>query len=227
LGEILQIPKVTTVHYLDFDVDLLGKQDAVVLISQEMQRNFAHLNIVSHVVENGVSLPMHACSKKPWQKRALFLAQVTPAKEKNFLEMTRSLLSWGWTVSSAGNWHHRGVTSHGWVNDVGTLLKESDMMIGSGRAVRQGMAWGIPAWVLGAYCDGLVTCENVTQLEETNFSGRSSRQPFSQSKAAIHLKNPSPDDMWFLGDFGRKRAREHYTIDHMAAKLAVIYEKCL
>ncbi|NMB21336.1 MAG: glycosyltransferase family 4 protein [Firmicutes bacterium] len=227
LGKIFQIPKVTTVHYLDFDANLLCTQDAVISISQEMQAQLKKLGITSHVIENGVRIPKQLSTRNTWKKAALFLAQVTPAKEANFRQMTESLLDWGWTITSAGNWSHRGVTAHGWINDVGAVLRDSDLVIGSGRAVRQAMAWGKPAWVLGTYSDGLVTPENIVQLEETNFSGRFSKQPFSRSKASVYLENPSPKEMQELGHFGRRHATEQFSIERMVKKLVLIYESCL
>ncbi len=227
LRDLLQIPSVTTVHYLNFDaLELLHKQDAVILISLEMQKTFAHLASISYVVENGVVLPSQHPKRNPWRKRVLILAQVTPDKEENFRRMTNSLLAWGWDVSSAGNWYYKGITSHGWVNDVRALLRESDLVVGSGRAVREAMAWGIPAWVLGSFSDGLVTPENVTQLEETNFSGRASKEPFLQCNAASYLQNPSPVKMKELGAFGQERAKQHYSIGLMAEKLIGVYEEC-
>jgi glycosyltransferase involved in cell wall biosynthesis len=228
LSSLLKIPSITTVHYLGFgSASVLERQDAVIVISREMQKAFEHLTIPTYMVENGVPLPPQHQPMKPWRRNALFLAQATPEKEKNFRSMTESLLAWGWNISSAGNWRHEGITSHGWMNEVGTLLKQTNLVIGTGRAVREAMAWGTPAWVLGTYCDGLITPENITQLEETNFSGRFSKRLFSPNEAALHLKEPSSRDLQALGTFGRKYAQEHYSIQSMVEKILAIYGKCL
>ena len=227
LGEQLEIPLITTVHYLDFDPQLLKKQDAVVLISGEMEQSFGKLDVASFVVENGVPVPKDVSPSCSWNKKAVFLAQVNPAKEGNFQAMTETLLTWGWNIHSAGNWRYPGVICHGWVNDVEPLIRSSDLVIGSGRAIRQGMASGKPCWVLGAYSDGLVTPENVADLEWTNFSGRFSKEPFSPRKAAKDLKKPLTGKMLTLGAFGRKHAEEHFSIEGMVEKLVTIYENCL
>ena len=185
LSRLLQIPIVTTVHYLDFaPVDLLAKQDAVIFISSEMKANFEYLPVPTFVIENGIPLPQGHPTLKPWQRQALFLAQVTPEKEENFQMMSESLLAWGWQVTSAGNWRHKGIQNLGWVKEVQPLLRHSNLVIGTGRAVREGMAAGCAVWVLGAYSDGLVTPNNVGLLQQTNFSGRSSKKPFCPEKAA-------------------------------------------
>lgn len=232
LSNLLQIPSITTVHYLNFQsTSLLKRQNGVIVISREMQRIFQDMQVTTYVVENGIPLPQRLPLMKPWRQRALFLAQTTPEKEKNFRSMTESLLEWGWNVSSAGNWRHEGITYYGWINEIGFLLRQTNLVIGTGRAVREAMAWGIPAWVLGAYCDGLVTPENAAQLEETNFSGRSSRRPFSRSEAASYLKEPSPQVLEALGTFGKRRAQEHYSIQNMVEKVLAVYgeylPKCL
>ena len=227
LGEQLWIPTITTVHYLQFEpISFLAEQDAVILISQEMSKHF-HLPVPTFVVENGVPLPQYSRSTKPWHKEALFLAQVTPEKQKNFQEMSESLLEWGWNVSSAGNWHHKGIKQLGWVNEVGPLLGKTNLVVGTGRAVREAMASGSTAWVLGDYSDGLVTPKNVATLEETNFSGRSSRKAFCKKDAAKYLEKPTPQKMQALGSFGRKHAQKHYSIQSMVETLSTIYEKCI
>ncbi|NLL43731.1 MAG: glycosyltransferase family 4 protein [Firmicutes bacterium] len=228
LGALWHVPTVTTVHYLDFQAkELLSEQDGVILISREMQDVFHDLVVPSYVVENGVYLPRPGAGAKPWSKKALFLAQVTSKKKENFRSMTESLLAWGWQVSSAGNWCSEGIFCHGWVNEIGSLLSKTNLVIGTGRAVREAMAWGTPAWVLGSYSDGLVTPENVGQLEETNFSGRCSKRPFSPSEAEPLLKDPSPQTWHELSVFGRERALRHYSVEAMTRKLGAVYEECI
>lgn len=227
LGELLQVPIITTLHYLEFEAHaLLAKQDAVIFISLEMKQRFS-LPIPTFVVENGVQIPRIDRQKQAWRKDALFLAQVTPEKQKNFQKMSDSLLKWGWNVNSAGNWQIKGVNHLGWVNEVWPLLRTTNLVIGTGRAVREAMASGTPAWVLGVYSDGLVTPKNVNWLEETNFSGRCSRGAFREDEAAKYLEKPVPQKMQALGTFGREHASKHYSIENMAETLCVIYEKCI
>ncbi len=227
LSQLLGIPSVTTVHYLSFrPINLLAKQKAIILISPEMRQVFGRLPANTYVVENGVPIP-YPKPVKPWRRKALFLAQATEDKQSNFRSMTESLLAWGWEVSSAGTWRHDKITCHKWVNDVSPLLQEANLVIGTGRAVREAMAWGTPAWVLGAYSDGLVTPENVAELETTNFSGRSSKKAFARDEAALYLENPSPKELHALGEFGHRYASKHFSIQNMAKELFDIYEECI
>lgn len=227
LSRLLNIPSVTTVHYRNFGSrNLLAEQDAIILISHEMQQIFGSVPVPTYVVENGVPIPP-AVPARPWRQQALFLAQATHDKERNFKYMTESLLEWGWEIHSAGSWHHEGIISHHWVHEVSSLLKQANLVVGTGRAIREAMVWGTSAWVLGAYSDGLVTPENVAELERTNFSGRSNKQAFSRNEAALYLKKPSPEKLQALGAFGRKHAKGHYSIQDMVDKLLVIYKACI
>lgn len=227
LGRELHIPTLTTVHYLDFAPrELLQEQDGAIFISKEMEEHFGSLDIPTFVVENGITIPQGTPPRHSWKKRALFLAQVTKEKESNFQVMAQSLLEWGWTITSAGNWRYRGINSLGWVNDVSPLLRQADLVVGTGRTVREGMAHGAAVWVLGAYSDGLVTPENVEKLRRTNFSGRTTREIFSPKAAALDLREPSLERFSKLGNFGRQYAQEHFSLEAMVKKLIPIYQAC-
>ncbi|NMB01783.1 MAG: glycosyltransferase family 4 protein [Firmicutes bacterium] len=228
LGQHLQVRTLTTVHYLDFEPrELLQEQSAVVLISEEMKAFFSNLSVPTFVVENGVNIPLPNHFRKPWQKRALILAQVTAEKEENFRRISRDLLDWGWKVTSAGNWRFKGVKHLGWVNDVWPLLKQADLVVGTGRAIREGMAANSAVWILGTYSDGLVTPENVELLRQTNFSGRTSKREYCSQSASGDLKDPSIERLQALGNFGRQYASEHFSSKKMAEKLALIYKGIL
>lgn len=224
LGRQLHIPTVSTVHYLDFAPrELLEEQQAVILISREMQARFADLRVPTFLVENGVRLGRLKPSSKRWRQLALILAQVTPDKRDNFLQLSQSLLNWGWDVLSAGNWQYPGVKYLGWTHEVTPLLKQANLVVGTGRAIREGMAAGCAAFVLGAYCDGLVVPENVWALQETNFSGRTSKKPFSPSIAERTLAQPEPELFQALGRFGRRYALQHFSSRKMALAVQEIY----
>lgn len=225
LGHQLQIPTLSTIHYLDFQpLELLEKQDAVIFISEEMKELFSNLTIPGYVIENGVPLPQGKVQNKPWEKNALFLAQVSTEKEKNFRAMAESLLAWGWNVTSAGNWRFPGVNYLGWVNNAELLLEQNNLLIGTGRAIREGMASACTCWILGEYSDGLLTPERIERLQKTNFSGRQTKSQFSPYDAAPFLQHPSPSVFQTLGDFGRSYARQHFSIKAMVEKLSLLYQ---
>lgn len=228
LGQELNIPTLTTVHYLDFEPkQLLQKQAAVILISREMREDFGDLQVPCFVVENGVRLPRLRPRAKRWRQRALLLAQTTPEKQENFHQLSQCLLQWGWEVVSAGGGSFPGVRYLGWVHDVEPLLRGADLVVGTGRAIREGMAACCAAFVLGRYCDGLVTPENVEKLQTANFSGRAYRAPFCPAAAAASLAQPQPAYFQELGRFGRRYALQHFSSRKMALAVEEIYRSIL
>jgi len=228
LGQRLNIPTVSTVHYLDFAPrELLNKQAAVILISREMQAHFADLTTPSFVVENGVNLGRLKPRTKRWRQLALILAQGTPEKRENFRQISQYLRSWGWEVACAGHWPCPGTKYLGWVHDVTLPLKQANLVVGTGRAIREGMAAGCAAFVLGVHCDGLVTPDNIWALQETNFSGRTYKQTFCPSSAAQTLAQPEPEYFQALGRFGRRYALQHFSSRKMALAVVEVYRFAL
>lgn len=228
LGQALEVPTLSTIHSLDFElVNLLENQEAVIFISEEMAKHFSGLAVLSHVIENGVDLPRSNPHPQAWNRQALILAQVSANKEKNFRSMTESLLTWGWNVKSAGNWRYPGVSYLGWVHDVEPLFAQTNLVIGTGRTIREGMAAGSAAWVLGEYSDGLVTPSKVEDLVKTNFSGRRSKAPFAPETAAAWLRDPLPEYFRELAEFGPPYAREHFSIEAMVHKVLALYQRLL
>lgn len=230
LSKTLQIPCLTTIHYLDFNaIQGLNSQDAIIVISKEMHSKFRKkLRPPIFVVENGVLIAsQNQIMGKQFTKKALFLAQVTKGKEQNFEDMAQALQAWDWELFSAGNWRYPGVKHLGWVTNIWPFLDGVDLVIGTGRAVREGMAAKCATWILGDYSDGLVTPRNVRRFQYRNFSGRTSKKPFNRLQAAKILENPDPRRFRDLGDFGRKYAQKNFSITAMVAKLCQIYHYVL
>lgn len=227
LGEIIKIPTLTTIHYLNFAPrDLLSKQAAVVVISSEMKENLDLGQIPVFLVENGVSFFPNLLLKKD-PKSALFLAQVPPEKKENFQIMANELLARDWQVVCAGNWQHPGAKNKRWQINIEPLFRQTSLVVGTGRAVREGMAAGLAAWVLGEFSDGLVTAENVNLLREYNFSGRASKKELAPKTARHLLKKLTPKYLENLGEFGREYAHRHFSITTMTAKLMEVYGQIL
>lgn len=228
LARVFQVPLVTTVHYLDFQpLALLEEQEACIVISSEMERKLANLKVTTYRIENGVQIPKKKLETKRWHKEALFLAQVSQVKERNFQMMAQTLLACGWKVKSAGDWRYPNVQSLGWVTDVYPLLQEANLVVGTGRAIREAMAAGCSAWVLGEFCDGLVTPQNVVHLQESNFSGRATKNIFNPNQAREILANPNLEQFDALGSFGYNYAQEHFSSTTMVNKLLQVYKKHL
>lgn len=228
LGDHLNAPVVTTVHYHEFIPQLLlCKQGAVIVISKEMLKAFRMRQSPVFFLENCVPIPPKPVCDKTRGKSALFLARVSKEKNENFRLMSQKLLDWGWEVESAGTWRFPGLKHWGWQVEVWPLLERATLVIGTGMAIREAMAAGCAAWVLGDYCGGLVTPCKIEAMRSANFSGRHAKKPFSAAAARLFLEHPDPEMLEALGSFGRNYALRHFSLQQMVRKLVKIYEYVL
>ena len=223
LGQALGIPVVATSHYLDFEPRcLLEQAQTVIAISKEMKEQLTLNKAPVVVVENGVPIP--PCrSHPPHAKHAVFLARVSRSKQSNFQMAADSFKKHHWEISVVGNWRFPGVLYRGWRRDVFPELTRASLVVGTGRAIREGMAAGCAAIVLGEYYDGVVNQENVKELEYYNFSGRFSKTIPSPDQLETFLKELTPEYIQELGNFGRAYATQHFSIQKMAASLLKVY----
>jgi hypothetical protein len=225
LGSLLEIPVIATCHYLDFEpVNLLRRTHAVVAISEEMAAQLPLPTQQIRIVENGVPIP----AAVEWHNRsreAVVLARVDQSRSTAYGQAVDALLELGWRVSIAGGWRHPGAHAVGWTINPNKLLQRARLVLGTGRAIREGMAAGCVGLVVGDYMDGIVTPANVETLRRTNFSGRTGKQTPSPERFRSELAKLQS---WNLGDlmmFSRTYAKKHFDINKMADAMASIYRE--
>lgn len=227
LSQALQIPLVATCHYLDFEpLDILGKAHAVVAISEEMAAQLPFPRERIHVVENGVPLPRNVnLTNRP--KEAVILARVTPKRRLAYAQMVEVLGEHGWEVTTAGGWRHPGTRSLGWVQNPHPILGRAQLVVGTGRAIREGMAAGCIGFVLGDRLDGVVTPATVEALRRTNFSGRTSSLEPTPEALQGALEELESWGTANLMKFSRQYALDHFGIDKMVDALLTVYRKAM
>jgi len=223
LSRSLKIPVVATCHYLDFEpLEALGTADAVVAISEEMA---AQLPLPPHkvrTVENGVPIPYNVnLSRRP--QAAVILARATDSRRTAYARLTDILLEQGWRVAAAGGWRHPSAVTLGWTQNPQPLLERARLVVGTGRAIREGMACGCVGLVLGELLDGIVTPDNVEMLRWANFSGRAMKKEPTPENIRDELGKLSDWGVERLMRFSRAYAVEHFGISQMADALTAIY----
>jgi glycosyltransferase involved in cell wall biosynthesis len=117
----------------------------------------------------------------------------------------------------------------GYIADMPEVINRADIVIGTGRGIREAMACGKPAIALDA-CgyDGLVTPETIVPLEYQNFSGRSGRQLNQEYLLQDILKIiDNPAARAEIGQWSRQYALEHYSSTTAALKHLVIYNQLI
>ncbi|HKM16960.1 MAG: glycosyltransferase family 4 protein [Firmicutes bacterium] len=234
LGRKHQIPVVATCHYLDFQpLAKLCEADRIISISREMQETLALPVQKTTTIENGVNTT--GFKPRLWQKQApdqplaLIVTRMTDRKEPGYAELVQALRKKGWRIKSVGNWRpiSLGLAYCGWQIELGEEYQKADLVIGTGRAIREGMAAGAAALVLGDYLDGIVTEENVELLRRFNFSSRASRQVPDQENIASELDKLTENRLRQLQEFSFHYAQKHFSEEDMAKAVVEVYQSCL
>lgn len=156
--------------------------------------------------------------------RVLYLGRVSPAKTQGLLAVEKALayredIELRYISNWAPGKKERPLSS------VEDELREADLVFSTGRGIREAMACGAPAAVLGAFWDGLVTQENVDDLEWCNFSGRATRQPPSPERIAFTVREllTRPRLRAELKTFGPQLAARRWDARTMAHKTLEVY----
>ncbi len=227
IGRKLSVPVVATCHYLEFEpIVQLKKAQKIITISQEMQSAYGFPEGKSTVIENGVDLTVFKPNKKQRDRRlAVLLTRMTLKKEPGFLAVTQALSNLNWEVVSLGNWNPKitPLSVRGWKSQIHSHINEADLVIGTGRAIREAMAAGCGAFVLGDWSDGLVTPENVTLLRHHNFSGRANKQTPNRDELESILSALTPHRLSCLQAFGHRYASDHFNLATTTKKTLDVY----
>lgn len=232
LGQKYRLPVVATCHYLDFQpLAKLCEADRIIAISEEMRASLHLPAGKTVVIENGVDITQFRPRQRQQQARpqALIAARMTTAKEPGYIQLVQALIEQGWAVKSVGNWRpiSLGIAYTGWKIDLSSEYETADLVIGTGRSIREGMAAGAAALVLGDYLDGIVEEANVEQLRRCNFSGRALKKVPDAENIAAELKQLSPARLRELQEFSLRYARQHFSDRDMVQAVLEVYQSCL
>lgn len=207
----LGIPWIATLHGPEQTLPAAaGPPAAVICVSREIARALPR-SVRATVIENGVDLTRFnpARRKAPAGRglRAVYLGRVGPSKVQGLLALQEALGSRvGVDLRFVSTWSPAGAGRPS--ERVEEELAAADLVFSTGRGVREAMACGCAAFVLGAFSDGLVTPGNVELLADCNFSGRATRR----RPSAAHLTSEllpllrRPDELTRLGQFGAEHA---------------------
>ena len=232
LGRKHRIPVVATCHYLGFQpLSKLAEASKIIVISEEMRESLVLPAEKTVVIENGIDLDPFKLRrrKESIPPRALIAARMTEQKEPGYIQLAQGLVKRGWQVRSVGNWRPAflGIEYAGWRIDLSEEYLTADLVIGTGRSIREGMAAGTAALVLGDHLDGIVTEENVELLRRCNFSGRALKLAPNEENIAAELDRLVPDHLGRLQEFGFHYARAHFSDKAMAQAVVEVYQSCL
>lgn len=245
LGERLKLPVVVTYHGLyGWGWQVHKSIASFICISQEIadkliQADPHHFPKVT-VIPNGIDTDQFKLlSPLGNGRKILFLGRLDPDKYftikmviDNLSEITDTEL----LIAGSGAFYDRlmaevpsWVKCLGFIRDVPPVINQADLVIGTGRGIREAMACGRPSIAMDA-CgyDGLVTPGNIAALEYQNFSGRSgrslTREPLLRDLKLIRESLETRDR---LSSWSMKHARHHYAITPLALKHLLIYSELM
>ena len=115
----------------------------------------------------------------------------------------------------------------GWLVDPSPVFRTSDVVVGCGRVIREGMASGRPCLLLGRSYRGLVFPAALDPTRGHDFSAGGRERPPSAGRIAADLLRlvRDPDLATRLGAEGRAYALAHLSLAEAAVRTAALYEK--
>ncbi|MEW6172561.1 MAG: glycosyltransferase family 4 protein [Bacillota bacterium] len=244
-GETLRLPVVATYHGLfGWNWETHRSIDKIICISQEVYDRVAlgnpGIDPKLVIIQNGVDterfkpLYQHRGGKK-----LLFIGRLDMDKRyslKIIFEAVEALPGVELLVAGSGPYLDElrldappFVKWLGYVQDMAPVINQADIVIGTGRGVREAMACGVPAIALDA-CgyDGLATPETIKSLEYQNFSGRSGR-PLEVEFLVKDLRKVlgSPETRAAIGEWSRRYAEDNYSSTIAALKHLLVYNELI
>ncbi len=116
----------------------------------------------------------------------------------------------------------------GWVWDPAPVYREADVVAGSGRVVREGLASGLPCLVVGPSYGGIVFPSSLDPSRGHDFSGRPAELLLCDPdcvRGDVERLAGDPDLALRLGREGRQYAVEHLSLDRMATEVVDVYRQ--
>jgi len=203
---------------------------AIIAVSGEISESLSRQGIPHTTIENGVDLkrfhPRVSRPRRPRPLRIVYLGRVSPAKVPGLLALDEAAaFRQEVDVRYVADWAPRAQEAPSAA--VEHQLAEADLVFATGRGVREAMACGAAAAVLGVFWDGLVTPETVSRLEWCNFSGRASREPPTAQSISLLIRELLADAKRLeeLKTFGASYARRRWDARVMAEKTLEVYHR--
>lgn len=229
LAERFGVRAVTTVHSPGQELPPPRGPHAVIAVSDEISESLSRRGIAHVRIVNGVDLerfyPAPAGRRRGQPLRVVYLGRVSPSKTAGMRALHEAAgRRQDVEVRYVADWAPHGSMSPSVA--VENELRAADVALATGRGIREAMACGCAAMVLGAFWDGLVTPENVDRLERYNFSGRASRQRPASPSIAVAIRDLLSDRhrLAALKAFGSELARRRWDAREMARRTAAVYE---
>lgn len=235
LSDEYKIPYVLSCHGLGIEGERYQKSldaaDHMICISQRVADSLAHYRDKISVIPNGIDTAEYAPGKKTLPVKILYAGRVDQYKRKGFMAFEKSLqlchassLPFEYYCASNVSSSYRGGKSLGWVPSIAPYANNTDIIVGTGRALLEGMAAGNAACILGRMWGGIVTPQSSTGSKYADLSGMSGKETCYRNiffDLAKLIKNRRL--LQQVQQFSRQYVVSHYNIRELTQKIVHIY----
>lgn len=185
------------------------------------------------LIGNGVDTDRFRPGRKGPSLQIAYVARVDASKRRGLYELIEAVsMIPGARLVVASNERpaHPACTAVGWLWDVAPLLASSHVVVGTGRAIREGMAAGCVGLVLSQAYGGVVSPAALAhgQAGALWFSGADGEAP-SRQTLRRDLVRLAQDERHrrALSKWSREYACRHFSLRRMASEVTALYSEAL
>lgn len=229
-------PIVVTAHGLGVcrKSPLVKEVDRVIAVGPRIYRELVSEG-VRHpsLIANGVDTERFRPGRKGRAFQIAYVGRVDASKRsglKELIEAAATIPGAHLVVASNESPAHPACTCLGWVWDVAPLLATSHVVVGTGRAIREGMASGCVGLVLGKTYRGVVGPAALEQREYGAlwFSDDGGEKPDRQTirRDLVRLVQDERHRR-ALGRWSREYACRHFSLQRMVQEVVALYQEAV
>lgn len=235
LADQLCIPYIVTCHGLGLNrpefKTFFHRAGSIICISPRVADTMREFAYKSYIIPNGVDLNEFQPGVKREPVKIAFIARVDHVKQKGYHDFCKAVdLLKNVEVYIASNKNPISISAQylGWINEIAQLLAQTDIVVGTGRAILEGMAAGNAAMILGQTYQGILTPEKAEVQPFLDVSALAGSDPsyrdiYHDLTTLLQNKNYLRQ----LQTFGRELVRKECNNENHTLRIIELYQKML
>ncbi len=229
------IPFVITCHGLGLNREeykpYLNEAAVLFCISQRVAGSMHSYADKVHVIKNGVDLDEYKPTQTSGPIKIALVSRIDSWKQEGLFHLCKAvdlLEDVEFIVASNKPPLSNRAKYMGWVDNVSNLMSKTDIIVGTGRAIVEGLATGNVCFVLGRTYQGFLTDEKMEKEQHLDLSGLSGSSPCYKD-IFFDLAKLTQDQAYLqrLQASGRKLAEKYYDNREICRDMLSIYQECL
>ncbi len=235
LSREYKIPFVVTCHGLGLNKEenrpYLNEAGVLFCISRRVANSLHEFSDKIRVIANGVDLDEYKPAKKCDPVKIALVSRVDAWKQYGFDQLCKAVdLLEGVKFIVASNKPPISTTAKyiGWTDNISSLLAQTDIVAGTGRAIIEGLATGNAAIILGRTYQGILTPDKMENQQDLDFSGLSGSVPCYKTIFFDLAKlTQNPIYLQKLQEQGRRLAEKHFDNKVICKQIIKTYTEVL